>query len=90
MGVGLGALMPNQTLAITVTLVWTFLVEAMLANFAPGVGRWFPGGAATAMSGVAPPSGDSLPFWIAGLLFAGYALVFAEAGARLVMRRDVT
>ena len=42
------------------------------------------------MSGVAPPSGDALPFWIAGLLFAGYTLVAAEAGSRTVLRRDVT
>jgi ABC-2 type transport system permease protein len=90
MGVGLGALMPNQSLAVTVTLVWVLLVESMLASFAPSVGRWFPGGAASAMSGVAPPSGDALPFWIAGLLFAGYALAFAETGARLVVRREIT
>ncbi len=48
------------------------------------------GGAASAMSSVAPPSGDALPFWIAGLLFAGYTLVVVEAGSRLVMRRDIT
>jgi hypothetical protein len=46
--------------------------------------------AASAMSGVAPPSGDSLPIWIAALLFAGYALLVAEAGARVVIRRDIT
>ena len=57
-GVGIGALLTNQTLAITVTLIWTLLVEAMVASFAPGAGRWFPGGTASAMSGVAPPSGD--------------------------------
>lgn len=89
-GVGLGALMPNQTLTVTGTLVWVLLVEGILGNFASGVGRWFPGGAASAMSGVAPPSGESLPLWVAGLLFAGYALVAAEAGARLVERRDIT
>jgi ABC-2 type transport system permease protein len=90
MGVGLGALMTNQTLAVTATLVWVLLVENLLASFAQGVGRWFPGGAASAMSSVAPPSGDALPFWIAGLLFAGYTLVSAEAGARLIVRRDIT
>ena len=90
MGVGLGALMTNQTLAVTATLVWVFVLENLLAAFAPGVGRFFPGGAASAMSSVAPPSGEALPFWIAGLLTAGYALVAAEAGARLIARRDVT
>lgn len=90
MGVGLGALMTNQTLAVTATLVWVLVVESLLGNFASGIGRFFPGGATSAMSGVAPPSGDALPFWIAGLLFAGYALVVAEAGARLLVRRDIT
>jgi ABC-2 type transport system permease protein len=90
LGVGLGAVMTNQTLAVTATLVWVLVVENLLANFAPGIGRFFPGGAASALSSVAPPSGDALPFWIAGLLFAGYALVAAEAGARLVVRRDIT
>ncbi len=90
MGVGLGALLSNQTLAVTATLVWVFAVESILAAFAPGVGRWFPGGAVSAMSGVAPPNGEALAFWIAGLLFAGYALVCAEAGARAALRRDVT
>jgi ABC-2 type transport system permease protein len=90
MGVGLGALMTNQTLAVTATLVWVFVVESLLAAFAPGVGRFFPGGAVSAMSSVAPPSGDALPVWIAGLLVAGYALVAAEAGSRLVARRDIT
>ena len=90
MGVGLGALMTNQTLAVTATLIWVFVVETLLGSFASGIGRFFPGAAASAMSSVAPPIGDALPFWIAGLLFAGYALVVAEAGTRLVARRDIT
>jgi hypothetical protein len=89
-GVGIGALMRNQTLAITFTLLWTFLVESMLTNFAPGVGRWFPGGAASAMSGVRSTGGDLLPIWAAALLFAAYGLAFAVAGTRFVVRRDVT
>ena len=42
MGVGLGALMPHQTLAVTATLVWVFLVEALLASLAPGVAAGSP------------------------------------------------
>jgi ABC-2 type transport system permease protein len=89
MGVGLGALMPNQTVAVTATLVWVFVVETLLGSFASGIGRFFPGAAASAMSSVSPPSGDALPFWIAALLFAGYALVVAEAGTRLIVHRDI-
>jgi ABC-2 type transport system permease protein len=90
LGVGLGALMTNQTLAVTATLIWVLVVESLLGSFASGIARFFPGGAASAMSSVAPPIGDALPFWTAGLLFAGYALVVAEAGTRLVARRDIT
>jgi ABC-2 type transport system permease protein len=90
-GVGIGALVTNQTLAITATLVWVLLIESMLMNFASGVGRWFPGGAASAMSGVAPTGGGHpLPIWAAALLFAGYGLAFAAVGSRFVLRRDIT
>ncbi len=88
-GVGIGALVTNQTVAITVALIWTLLVESMLTNFASDVGRWFPGGAASAMSGVAPANGDLLPMWAAALVFAGYGLAFATVGSRFVLDRDV-
>jgi ABC-2 type transport system permease protein len=88
-GVGIGSLLRNQTLAITVTLVWALLLEGMLTNFASGVGRWFPGGAAGAMSGIAPAHGTLLPIWAATLLLIGYGLAFAAVGTRFVVRRDI-
>jgi ABC-2 type transport system permease protein len=87
-GVGVGALLPNQTLAITITLIWTLVVEGMLVGFAPGVGRWLPGGAAGAMSGSGIYS-HLLPIWAAALLFAGYGLAFAGLGSRLLAHRDI-
>ena len=89
-GVGVGSLVTNQTLAVTVTLTWLLLVEAMVVNLAPGLGRWLPAGAATAMSGSATYSSNLLPVWAAALLFAGYGLAFAAAGSRFVLRRDIT
>jgi ABC-2 type transport system permease protein len=88
-GVGIGALVTNQTLAVTVTLIWSLLIEGMVVNFAPGLGRWLPGGAAGAMSGSATYS-NLLPVWAAALLFAGYGVAFAAAGSRFVLRRDIT
>lgn len=88
-GVGVGALVTNQTLAVTVTLTWSLLVEGMVVNFAPGVGRWLPGGAAGAMSGAATYS-NLLPIWAAAILFASYGLAFAAAGTRFALRRDIT
>ena len=89
-GVGVGALVTNQTLAVTVTLIWLLLVEAMVVNLAPGLGRWLPGGAAAATSGAATYSGNLLPVGAAALLFAGYGVAFAAAGSRFVLRRDIT
>src|SRR3954468_2226098 len=90
-GVGIGALLTNQTLAITVTMVWIFVVETMLTSFASSVGKWLPGAAASSMSGVAPP-GDAnyLPMWAAALLFTVYGLAFAALGSRLLVRRDIS
>jgi ABC-type transport system involved in multi-copper enzyme maturation permease subunit len=88
-GVGVGSLVTNQTLAVTVTLIWSLLIEGMLVNFAPGFGRWLPGGAAGVLSGAATYS-NLLPVWAASLVFAGYGITFAAAGTRFVLRRDIT
>ena len=89
-GVGIGAMLTNQTLAVTATLIWVLLVEQLLAAFSPGVARWFPGGAASAMSGVSPASGSALPLWAGALVFAGYGLVFSAVGSRFLRWRDIT
>jgi ABC-2 family transporter len=90
-GVGIGSVLTNQTLAVTATLVWIFVLETMLTSFASGVGKWLPGAAASAMSGVAAP-GDAtyLPMWTAALLFTAYGLAFAAIGSRLIVRRDIS
>jgi len=88
-GVGIGALIPNQTAAITVTLVWMFTVESILVAFAPSVGRWLPGGASAAMTDAATPAGGLLPMWAGALLFTAYGLAFAAVGTHFLVRRDV-
>ena len=85
-----GALLHNQIVAGTVALVWVTLVEGLLVAFEPEVGRWLPGGAGSALTGVATAEVGLLPMWGAALLFAGYGLAFAAAGTLLSMRRDVT
>jgi ABC-type transport system involved in multi-copper enzyme maturation permease subunit len=89
-GVGVGALLRNQTVAVTVALVWVLVVEGVLVGFAPAVGRWLPGGAGSALTGVATAKGGLLPMWGAALLLAGYGLAFAAASTRLITRRDIT
>jgi hypothetical protein len=88
-GVGLGALVRNQTVAITAALVWTFIVEGALTAFADDIGRWLPGAAAAAMTGGVPQELHLLPMWAGALLFAGYGLAFAAAGAKSIVRGDV-
>ena len=70
-------------------LVWMSIVEALLVGFVPEVGRWLPGGAASALGGTVTAEGGLLPIWGAALLLAGYGLAFAAAGTRLVLRRDI-
>jgi len=89
-GIGLGALMPNQILAITVVIVWSTTVEALLINVVPEVGRWLPMGAASALSGTWSAEEGLLPFWSAGIVLTGYTLALAAAGTNLVTRREIT
>jgi Histidine kinase len=71
LGVGLGALVRNQVVAVVAGLVW-MRVEGMLPDVLhrPRLGRWLPEGAAAALTG---PGDATLPMWAGGLLFAAYA-----------------
>jgi ABC-2 type transport system permease protein len=90
LGVGVGALVRNQVAAVVIALAWGFVVEGLLINLVPEVGKWLPGGAAAALTRRVTERGDLLPMWAGGLLFAAYAIVFAAIGSRFVVRRDVT
>jgi ABC-2 type transport system permease protein len=89
-GVGLGAILRNQTHAITIALVWTLTVETLLMSTAPEIYRWLPGGASNAMTPAATLKGGMLPMWAGALLLAAYALAFATAGTRRIANRDIT
>lgn len=87
-GVGVGTLLPNQVAAICASLGWVFVLEPLLLQFLPEVGRWVPGGAASAL--LRAPLPELLPAWGGGLLFAAYAAALAVAGAAALARRDVS
>ena len=89
-GVGVGALIRNQVAAVVAALVWSFVLEALVVALLPSVGKWLPQGAARAMSQETLSDGSLLTPWAGGLVLAAYAAVFAAAGARLLVRRDVT
>jgi hypothetical protein len=88
-GVGLGSVVRNQTAAIVGSLVWLFVLEGTLVVVVPRVGRWFPGGAAAALSAASTANGGLLPMWGGALLFMAYGLVFAAFGAAVMVARDV-
>jgi ABC-2 type transport system permease protein len=89
-GVGVGALVRNQVAALVGTLVWILVVEGLLMSLlnASSLGKWLPSAAAAAA--ITSPGGAHLSRLAGTLLLAGYALAFALAGTRLVVRRDIT
>ena len=88
-GVGIGALVRNQTQAVIIALVWSAIVEGVLVTMLPDVGRWLPGGAANALTASTTAEGALLPVLAGGLLLAAYTAVIAVAGTRVTVRRDV-
>ncbi len=103
-GVGLGAFLRNQVIAIVVVLAFTQFVEP-IARLAGGFVDWvgdvtqfLPGAAGDALVGASlfesfggAPSGTSgLEWWAGGLVLAGYAAIFLLLGWATSWRRDVT
>jgi ABC-2 type transport system permease protein len=92
LGVGIGAVLRNQVMAIVGLFAWVFVVEILLFQYLPGVGRYAPGAAGTAMTGstVGESSVHLLSATAGGALLAAYAAAFVLAGALVTNRRDVT
>lgn len=90
LGVAVGSLIRNSTAAVVVALAWSFILEGLLVGLVPEVGRWLPGGAAAALSGQSVPGSELLAPAVAAMLLVAYAVVFAAAGTRFVVGRDIT
>jgi ABC-2 type transport system permease protein len=90
-GVGVGALVRNQVGAIVGTLVYLFVVEALIQNIPATAGayKWLPGGATEAMTATFNGN-DLLSAWQGALLLLGYGLAAAVLGTVLAVRRDVS
>jgi ABC-2 type transport system permease protein len=86
MGVALGALVRNQVLAVAGALAWIAVVEHILVNLVPDVGRWLPAAAGQAIVRT-PLDGLLSPLGGAALL-AAYAAAFAVVGMRVTAVRD--
>lgn len=91
-GVGVGALVRNQVFAIVGLFSWVFVVEILIFQYLPGVGRYAPGAAGTALTGdtVGESSVHLLSAPAGAAVLAAYAAAFGLAGALAIVRRDVT
>jgi hypothetical protein len=95
-GVGIGALLRNQVVALVVALGITAIAEPIVVAVVPSVGKYLPGQAAQALSSVTANAGGGirvvhlLPWWGGGLMLLVYGVVLSIAGSATTLRADVT
>jgi ABC-2 type transport system permease protein len=96
LGVAVGALVRSQVVAITVLLVWLFVVENLVAALWPEIGRWMPFQALNALflsdevlanvpEGMVTPLEPTLAL----VTFLGYVVVASVIAVMLLRVRDV-
>jgi ABC-type transport system involved in multi-copper enzyme maturation permease subunit len=94
LGVAIGALITNQVAAVVITLVWIFVVEALLTVFVDWLGKWLPGGALNSILQSTNTSGfggtEALSVPAAALLLVAYTVVLAAAAVFTTNRKDIT
>jgi ABC-2 type transport system permease protein len=87
LGLGIGALLRNQVATLVAIFVWLFFIENLLIDFIPDAGRFAPGAAAAAMTGLDPET--LLAPALGGLLLALYSATSIALGTLATLRRDV-
>lgn len=95
-GVALGTLVRNQTLAIVGALIYLFLIDPILLLLWPDAGKWLPSGLITAMMSLdiqSPELGvdtsNYLPALTATIVLVVYGAVFAAIAISTSLRRDI-
>ena len=83
-GVGIGTLLRNQVVALTVTFGWFTVAENVLASVAPDVSRYLPGGLFSSTE-----QAELLAVPVALALLATYAVALAAVASRTTLRRDI-
>lgn len=97
-GVGLGALVRNQVVAMLIGLGVSLLLEPIFVALFPAEGKWFPDQAASALQrstqqasqGFGATPHPLLATWQAVVVLLAYAVVLAGAGVIVSSRADVT
>jgi ABC-2 type transport system permease protein len=93
MGVSLGTLVRNTTGAVTIALVWIFLVEGIVSSLLGAPSEWLPNASLLALAyspGRMAASAGLLPQWAGAVVLAGYATVLAALATGTSVQRDVT
>jgi ABC-2 type transport system permease protein len=89
LGVGVGSVVRNQTIAVVVPLLWFLVAEMLLRAYGLiWLLPWLPGGATSAIAGAQFPG--SLPVWAAFLVLSAYTAGLILAGTSAIVRSDVT
>jgi ABC-2 type transport system permease protein len=90
LGVGVGAVIRNQTVAVVVPLLWFGVVETLLPSYPAlqWLHPWLPGALTGAIGGDDSPG--ALPALAALVVFVAYTLVLLLVGTRRIVRLDVT
>jgi ABC-type transport system involved in multi-copper enzyme maturation permease subunit len=89
LGVGVGLVVRNQTIALLVPVAWLIVVEPLVGAFGlRGVVPWLPGTLPGALAGFTAPGGP--PAWAACVALIAYGLALTLPGGRLLVRRDVS
>lgn len=86
-GVGVGLAVRHQLAAIVGMFLWSLVVESALGALVPGVARYLPDAAGSAIVGVDAATLLTPGFAVAVL--AGWAALAAVVGGQLMQRRDV-
>ncbi len=88
-GVGLGAIVRGQALAIVLVFVWFLIVEPLVKGLYDEVGRYLPGSALTELAGQSGSEAHLSTGAAVGMAIL-YWIGFVAVGAFLTVRRDVT
>ncbi|HZK59272.1 MAG TPA: ABC transporter permease, partial [Cryobacterium sp.] len=103
-GVGLGALVPNQVASIVIVLAFTQFVEPLLRlassfiDWTAEIAKFLPGAASDALVGASiftrtnpmATASASLEWWQGGLVLLAYAALATIGGYFVSWKRDVT
>lgn len=90
-GAALGAIVRNQTAAITGALLWLLAIEEVVPIVLrqPGLRRWLPGGATTRLLHLADPGPAATSVWGAALLLLAIVATLVAAAIATTARTDI-